>query len=238
MSTVTKERPILFSAPMVRAILAGRKTMTRRVVRPQPDQSCEAYWRCVSSTRKSNIGTWTPRGGAIKASGEIPQAGSPVRCPYGAPGDRLWVRETWTPDHRDFYPHFPAVYKADGGYDYERNEKGEVYSPEQKSWYPYRWRPSIYMPRWASRIDLEVTAVRVERLHDCDDADAMAEGMHKFHGLELYGHDRNGTAGNLVGGSPREAFALPWESIHGAGAWDENPWVWVVGFTVLKGGDA
>lgn len=231
MSTVTKERPILFSASMVRAILAGRKTMTRRIVKPRNIK----WHRGCGEKDFASIGEF--RDGLAYLDKFRGVSVGIVECPWIV-GMGLWVRETWTPDHRDFYPHFPAVYKADGGYDYERNEKGEVYSPEQKSWYPYRWRPSIHMPRWASRIDLEVTAVRVERLQDCDDADAMAEGMHKFHGLELYGHDRNGTAGNLVGGSPREAFALLWESIHGAGAWDANPWVWVVSFKVVKGGEA
>lgn len=228
--TTIKERPILFSAPMARAILAGRKTMTRRVVKPQP----AGKQRVVEGLAHVTVGMNPADDGAVWYVGDGVSRGTEVRCPYGSFGDRLWVRETWTPDHRDFYPHFPAVYKADAAYDYERNEKGEVYSPEQKSWYPYRWRPSIHMPRWASRITLQVEAVRVERLQDITEADAIAEGMHKFHGVAFYGYDPHGTPGDFVGDTAVEAFAKLWDKINGNGSWDVNPWVWVVSFSVVK----
>jgi hypothetical protein len=199
-----KERPILFSGPMVRAILDGRKTQTRRVIKNQEWYNLKGEY-----------------GDRLR---------SVDRCPYGTAGERLWVRETWTPDHAPFYPHFLVAYRADAGFDYERNERGETYSPEQKAWFPYRWRPSIHMPRWASRITLEITGVRVERLKSISEADAMAEGIHKYHDLELYGCDPKGTPGPMVGGSASEAFFHLWEKINGDGSVNANPWVWVIEF--------
>ena len=189
----TKERPILFSGPMVRAILDGRKTQTRRVAKPLD-----------------------------------------ITCPYGSPGDRLWVRETWTPDHAAFYPHFPVCYRAGFGPEYER-KNGHVWSSEQNAWFPWKWRPSIHMPRWASRITLEITGVRVERLNDISEEDAIAEGIHQFAALSLWGNDPKGTPAKLVGGNPQEAFALLWESINGEGSWALNPWVWVIEFKRVDG---
>jgi len=216
MTTTTKERPILFSAPMVRAILDGRKTMTRRIISHVAGlgkvtcfegSETEGYDFALRDRRDM----WN----------EFREDQLLARCPYGAPGTHLWVKETWTPDHRDFYPHFPAVYKADAAHDYERNEKGEVYSPEQKSWYPYRWRSSRYMPRWASRITLRVEEVRVERLQDITDADAIAEGAQ--------------CAGVPAAITNRGAFAKLWVKINGPDSWDVNPWVWVVSFSVAGG---
>jgi hypothetical protein len=200
----TKERPILFSGPMVRAILQGRKTQTRRIIKPD-------WSRCL------DLDDADDRGKAIE------------RCLYGQPGDRLWVRETWTPDHAAFYPNFPCVYRADAGYEYDRNEKGETYSIEQKAWYPYRWRPSIFMPRWASRITLEITGVRVERLQDISEADAIAEGCAASHpSIDAISREF---------GYPdfaRSQFAQLWESINGLDSWSATPWVWVVEFNRLE----
>jgi len=166
-----KERPILFSGPMVRAILEGRKTQTRRIVKPQPLRD---------------------RGVMAFNDGEHPQ----MRCPYGKPGDRLWVRETWCPDVEPY----TFRYKADGDEPLER------------------WRPSIHIPRWASRITLEVVSVRVERLQNISEDDALAEGI------------------TLVerGTSPVDQFNKLWESINGPGSWEANPWVWVVEFKRIE----
>ena len=158
-----KERPILFSGPMVRAILNGTKTQTRRVMRP----------------------------------GERVEKMILNKSPYGIPGDRLWVRETWT--GADDPAHKHAVhYRADG----ER---------------ACRWRPSILMPRWASRITLEVTGIRIERLCDITERDALAEGC---------------VGDGHVTVDARAAFKLLWGSLNakrGYG-WDANPWVWVIHF--------
>jgi len=172
-----KERPILFSGPMVRAILEGRKTQTRRVVKPQP-----AHIPGIGTVL--NIDTITGRA-----------------CPYGNPGDRLWVREAWA--HRrwmlgDASPNPTTVYRADG-----EDLKGCA-----------RWRPSIHMPRWASRIALEVVSVRVERLQDISEEDAKAEGIDWVIGYR----------------SRIPLFSALWERINGLGSWNANHWVWVVEF--------
>lgn len=193
-----KERPILFSAPMVRAILAGRKAMTRRIVKPRHDwyvHEDRVYYEDYVTAQPEPM--------------EVP-------CPYGEPGDRLWVRET-------FRPIMSGV--NEGGWDYRADDP----SASGVGFIP--WKPSIFMPRQASRITLQVEAVRVERLQDITDADAIAEGMHKFHGLEMYGYDPHGTPGNCVGDSAGEAFRLLWDKINGPDSWDANPWVWVVSFS-------
>jgi hypothetical protein len=127
-----------------------------------------------------------------------------IDCPYGKPGDKLWCRETWAP-HSDM-PR-SAIYRCDRGGDYQDNV-----TPN------FRWRPSIFMPRWASRILLEITAVRIERLQDISNADALAEGV------ELRGEMR-----------PWAIYRELWESINGRGSWEVNPWVWVIEFRVLEG---
>jgi len=206
-----KERPILFSGPMVRAILEGRKTQTRRVVKPKHeffvddghDGTNRVYYPCYV--------TGEPE----------PQE---ILCPYGGVGKRLWVRETWAvvPKVSDDGPKHKA--KGDGtGATWRADWNGNP------SGFP--WKPSIHMPRWASRITLEITGVRVERLNDISETDAQAEGIHNFGGgLGLFGYDPKGTPGPMVGGSATEAFALLWESINGPGSWSLNPWVWVVEF--------
>lgn len=188
-----KERPILFSAPMVRAILAGQKTQTRRVVKARKD----------------------PDSGCQMSPGEIAGDEHQERlCPYGQPGDRLWVRETFIHEPADYcweasvsIPCRPAntVYRAD----VEGDSSGAG------------WAPSIHMPRSLSRITLEVTGIRVERLQDISVADAIAEGV-----VECNQH--------LRGLEPcmewRYAYEDLWGQINGQGSWDANPWVWVVSF--------
>lgn len=177
-----KERPILFSGPMVRAILAGRKTMTRRVMKPQPDY--ELVRPVVD--RKT---------GEVHAYCDPEPTG--LKCPYGVPGDRLWVRECWGP--------------CEGGVCYRADEGPKVVPDDG------RWHPSIHMPRWASRITLEVTDVRVERVQDITPAACASEGF-----------DFVVTDGLM----PRGQFAKLWDALNskrGFG-WEANPWVWVVDF--------
>lgn len=197
-----KERPILFSAPMVRAILDGRKTMTRRVVKPHGAVDMVRF--ISADNQPTGEFGWCPYPSLITKH---------IRCPYGQPGDRLWVRETWKThsifDHlapRDVPP--SKVFYAAGP---------QAYSPSGS-----RWRSSIHMPRWASRITLEVTGVRVERLQDITEADAIAEGVDPANEpSELRWQHYVPHA---------VAFRRLWESINGAGSWDDNPWVWVVEF--------
>lgn len=180
-----KERPILFSAPMVRAILAGTKTQTRRAVKHPALATLSFVVDCGE-------GWWGDEEGAVQ-----------VCCPYGQPGDRLWARETFYYDQEDA----ELLYRADGEFDSEQVDSG------------YKWQSSIHMPRWASRITLEITGVRVERLQDISEGDAKAEGVIRPR--------------PLVDDDPCthiDAFGDLWESINGPGSWDKNPWVWVVEF--------
>ena len=206
-----KERPILFSSPMVRAILDGRKTQTRRVVKPQPESGHdgEPYWH-VGGYR-----AWQFRGIADPLR---MGTNNPLVCPYGQPGDRLWVRETMDVSYQG-----SAYYAADGAQIGDRDELGDLC---ERYGHPYFFNelkgiPSIHMPRWASRITLEVTGVRVERLQDISEKDSKAEGALKqrLDDLEPPTHWRG--------------FKGVWESINGPGSWDANPWVWVVEFRRL-----
>ncbi len=185
-----KERPILFSAPMVRAILAGTKTQTRRVVKPRKD--CD--FGCELAPHE--------------LAGEA--NGGDFRNAYCAPGDRLWVREAFI--------HEPADYCWEASVSIPCRPASTVYRADQEGdTRGAGWKPSIHMPRSLSRITLEITGVRVERLQDISEADAAAEGVQAKHAA-----DADWTA--------REAFCVLWESINGGGSWDANPWVWVVEF--------
>lgn len=204
-----KERPILFSGPMVRAILDGSKTQTRRVVKPQPPSSapsriaCDWYEPIVVRRGMHEPGD-SVFGFANDEDG--------WRCPYGAPGDRLWCRETFGIVPRPPSDSSRCRIGPDGkGITWRADWNGNPSG--------FKWKPSIHMPRWASRITLEVTGVRVERLNEINAVEAMCEGIPERH----------------LG--PIDAFAELWESINGAGSWDENPWVWVVEFKRLEASD-
>ena len=193
-----KERPIPFIGPMVRAILDGRQTQTRRVVKlPLKDPltggevaGCEAN----SLLRQGNR-----------------------LCPYGQPGDRLWVRETFKLNAT--LDGIRTTYRAD-------DSEAYLYPPESWDGIPddNHWRQPIIMPRWASRIILEITAVRVERLNDISDTDAIREGIPDYP--------------DFTGDSPVDDYSALWDSINGPGSWSANPWVWVIEFRVLEGGKA
>ncbi|MFN8996545.1 MAG: hypothetical protein ACK5X3_23175 [Pseudomonadota bacterium] len=190
------ERPILFSAEMVRAILDGRKTQTRRAIKPVPT---------------FNGGGACHDADALQQDYVEPYWVFPETCKYGAPGDLLWVREAHAfsanPDLRPWY---------------------RLDHPEARSSGPrvdVKWRPSIHMPRWASRITLRITDVRVERLQDVSRQDCVAEGCAGGHG-SIPGYPYSAT--------PREHFHHLWNTINGAGAWDANPWVWVLSFERVK----
>lgn len=194
-----KERPILFSGPMVRAILEGRKTQTRRVVKhKQPLFEAPHSFKAYQTTE----GVF-----GFESYDET------VRCPYGQPGDRLWVRETWAYSHQcEHYNHL-----------HERNDSF-IYRATNEACGPKKWRPPIHMPRWASRITLEVTGVRVERVLDISEEDARDEGP-----PDIF----NDTWPTIAEYHPIDAFRTLWNSINGnkpGRSWDDNPWVWVIEF--------
>lgn len=206
------ERPILFRGPLVRAILEGRKTQTRRPVKPQPEPGQEIRRRTHPLTdwwlvKNDRLNTWQG-----------------IKCPYGQPGDRLWVRETWCPARGLascvswkilMSPTGAALapgifYRADSESIYDRRDE-------------LRWRPSIHMPRHFSRLTLEITGVRAERLQDISEDDYIAEGVKRdaLHGI-----------GKSL---PRAYFVNSWNATYGARGlgWDANPWVWVIEFRRL-----
>ena len=220
-----KERPIIFSGPMVRALLDGNKTQTRRVVKMKPHHQIE---------ERDNGTPWP-----WMYDGER-DADSWMACPYGQPGDRLWVREAF-----DFLPSggpdqpqaCEIVYWATGSI--EPRSAPHDYNP--MIYGHQKVRPSIHMPRWASRITLKITSVRVERLQDISEADAMAEGIVECpipaddEGPRRIGYmvgPDDGKSGLSV--TPIQAYRDLWESINGPDSWTTNPWVWVVEFKRLQ----
>lgn len=210
-----RERPILFSAPMVRAILAGRKTQTRRIVKPQPlpetdalrDVPRENRWYAASAT----INDW---GVEYRPLGTDQQ--HDWRCPYGVPGDELWVRETWRMAQWG-----GPIYRADK----ERALGMDEYSDRHK------WKPAIHLRREHSRIQLRITSVRVQRLQEITEGDAICEGV-TYSTPEL---DEVVEAGGEWFRPARNAFRELWDSINAERApWASNPWVWVVAFERIR----
>ncbi len=206
-----KEKPILFSGPMVRAILDGRKTQTRRVVKPQPEPGTDCpYHIGDGSERKARA------------------------CPYGQPGSTLWVRETWceaSPEHRDNAHVRQAFYKT-----CTSSEGEEIRREYIRLGHDYRWKSSRFMPRWASRITLEVTGVRAERLQEICAEDAISEGIERVPQLGILRASgwKDYSAASPGFMLPEQSYRSLWESINGAGSWDANPFVWVVEFKRIE----
>lgn len=196
-----KSRPILFSAPMVRALLDGTKTQTRRIVKPQP------LWVGEPSV-------------PFKTTDADPKG--IINCPYGITGSLLWVRETFRVINGQTQHGIAIDCRA--GPEEKWNRMGDFLGAGQP------WKPSIFMPRWASRLTLRITDVRVERLQEISEADAIAEGC-----------DRHNHATKWPDGDPgyiddvaRRNYCALWESINGAGSWEANSWVWAITFDVIK----
>lgn len=190
-----KERPIIFSGPMVKAILEGRKTMTRRP--------------CKGQRELSNIHDFRLDG-----------------CPYGITGNRLWVRETWCCDN-------PASAQDAMSPGYGIFYKATEVSPDI-----YKWKPSIFMPRWASRITLEIMGVKIERVQDISGEDAIKEGIgagfQMNAGWPDYQHIKNGVC-ELTQDTVRMSFASLWDSIYKPPySWTDNPWVWAIEFRRIE----
>lgn len=217
-----KEIPILFSTPMVQALLEGRKTQTRRLVKwPRvPDWHDWDYE--PDSVERRGDGPWWPMWHHRRGSKDIK---GPVKCPYGQVGDILWVRESWQ-WIEGFAGSGYYVFKTDfhQRYDgWERDTKSHIERVE-------RWRPSIHMPKEAARIWLQVTDVRVERLQSITIADAKAEGVERYHETDAYVNFLDGTWTANAWAS----FGSLWSKINGRESWDANPFVWVVKFSVLS----
>lgn len=195
-----KERSILFKGEMVQAILEGRKTMTRRVVK---------HRGVIDAINE--VGSWDGPGDE--------QAWILAQCPYGKPGDRLWVRETWQGPLFDYeesgaYQENPSAFESPKFCDYAADGGPTPEFINSDDELVCRWRPSIHMPRWASRILLEVTDVRVERLNAISEADATADGGYS----------------PITRDCKVPKFRELWQSINGPDSWALNPWVWVVSF--------
>lgn len=226
-----REKGLIFNSEMVRAILDGRKTQTRRPIKWKQTRCTEigerddgSYWPW-SEDCENCCDYWHP-------------------CPFGAVGDRIWVRETFqgplvSEELLEEYRAYPekfenpeyCEYSADGG---PRPEYCDLDDNLR-----HGWRPSIHMPRWASRITLEITGVRVERLNDISETDAEAEGIDMealFDAQDCYDciADHNMTGRPTVTGK----FKYLWESIYGEESWQANPWVWVITFQCVEGGAA
>jgi len=223
-SEYVKSRPILFSAPMVRAILAGTKTQTRRPVKPQPKVVHGIYGDA-----------------SIDTNCIFPRGDQRIHCPFGAPGDRLWVRETWAAV-RDINgtgplvrPHLvpdpmvscadQIIWRADGDIEW-LDDDGFI---SDRSC----WSPSIHMPRWACRLVLEIVSVRVERLQEISEANSRAEGCEQA----MIGYrDYTPYSGGHEFSRARNSFRSLWDATYNRkgsrwATWGSNPWVWVVEFT-------
>lgn len=192
---------------MVRALLAGTKTQTRRIVKPQPHGVALVASGNHLFDYRDDLGDY---------SRVVPMDKAVTLCPQGKPGDRLWVREAWAGSVAT------VVASADPGDIGSQRGMVAYRATYASNGCPFdKWRPSIHMPRWASRITLEITGVRVQRLQEISDEDALAEGIDRFDVL---------TDGNPPPGWHRGTYSKLWERVNGPGSWDENPWVWAISF--------
>jgi hypothetical protein len=228
------QSPILFSSPMIRALLDGRKTQMRRIIKPQPFVSGYHEGEIAINAKQSTSPPydlyWLFSAKAVGRAAVLTQHYTPRH----QPGDLLWVRESFNATWLDN----GVLYRADGG-----SAKEAGYEAEPK------WKPSIHMPRWASRITLEVTAVKVERLQDISEEDAKAEGVYRVDPTPDEIASGDCTADDFVWMAPGErqgfgprrnaeqwgpdpvfAYRLVWEAIHGKGSWQANPWVTTISF--------
>jgi len=231
-ATAVKGRPILFSGPMVRAILEGRKTQTRRIVKLDAELKARGCTSLKGSWRDPGLGA----GAYLKVPGPHETAHR-LYCPHGYRGDQLWVKETWTAENV-VNRQILVVYRASCFRDEFDliNGDGSVDRATVK-----RWKPSIFMPREWSRIILEITNVRVERLKEITTSDAVAEGV----GQKEYAARHNASEGPALKrlcalaqhyGQPIAAYADLWNSLNaerGFG-WEKNPWVWVIEFKRIR----
>ena len=208
------DRPIIFSPPMIRALLDGRKTQTRRIIKPSPEFCGGGRSRDPQNWNDPDAWGWE---NYDEGCWDLLSEGYTGR-PFYAPGDRLWVREAFSYESLDVDRNgfMPPWYWADG-----KPESGDFTRP----------KPSIHMPRWASRLTLIVTDVRVQRLQEISEDDARAEGVTP-HGGGWTGYGRDA---DLWLSNAKDGFRSLWNSIHGPGAWDASPWVCAISFDMLRG---
>jgi hypothetical protein len=220
-----KQRPILFSGSMVRALLAGTKTQTRRVLRPQLPADAEPAEMGATNEHGHQVsghsGMWWD-----DAAGNPEQA---IRCPYGMPGDRLWVKET-TLKVEDAGWVGPVYVASDLGQQALEWGYGESDDPDYIEPFALKKRSSLFMSRAMSRITLEITNVHVERLQDISEADAMAEGIVR----QRDGGYGLADATHYHSADPRISYWSLWDAINGPGSVEANPWVWAVTFKRVK----
>jgi len=222
-----KERPILFSEQRVRALLVGQQTQTRRIMKTQAFGPGQDHHEGVHAF---DVNANHLHGYKLMSMADISQ-----HCPYGKPGDILWVRETWrgpiVPEN-DLaeYERDPAPFRLPAFCQYraDNNELGHhaQSGPEADQ---FGWQTAIHMPRWASRINLRITAVRAEKIQDISEDDIMAEGVQTdSHFLN------NFFTMNMNAESPKEAYRKAWQKQYGATSWEVNPWVWVIEFARVE----
>ncbi|CEJ65293.1 MULTISPECIES: hypothetical protein [Citrobacter] len=233
------ERGMIFNGEMVRAILDGRKTQTRRIMAIQPEHSELGLRRVIDSKNGRDNGKyfWSQSDACgLKARSKV------FGCPYGEVGDRIWVRETFQgplvpeelfEEYRAHPEKFETPqyceYSADGG------AKPEYCDLDDNL--RHGWRPSIHMPRWASRILLEITNVGVQRLQSISPNDAAREGLVKLPATGRYCINQGDQYFGDASHDAREVFSWLWASIYGEESWNANPWVWVIEFKRIDGGD-
>jgi hypothetical protein len=257
-ATMTKERPILFSAPMVGAILDRRKSQTRRIMKPQYDGQRllgPEWYEPAIEGKDGELRDGKPIFGVYDEHGEFS-----AKCPYGAPGDHLIVKEsTWmwcerrpngiTPTGKPKW-HYVPMENAVPIYAEEHPHKPALTVASPRTGNQWGWRLKIgrFVPRWASRITLEITNVRIEQLNAISKSDARREGIERVGfsdsaieepgGVEFvdvgcwknYADDKHPFGGIL----PERSFQSLWESINGKGSWSMNPWVWVIEFKSVE----
>ncbi|TPU95022.1 hypothetical protein [Acinetobacter baumannii] len=237
-----KERPIIFNTTMVKAIIEGRKTQTRRIVKPQPTpyegERGGDWWHCNYVQSMVHVQN------ELQNPGEYYEGFIDDVNPFGKKGDRLWVRETFCYGRID---EWDAEHPDDRRlYVDQDNAFIKCQQPIPKQWClennveieDVRWKPSIHMPRSASRILLEITKIRIERLNQISSQDAVQEGLHKLPASERYVVNQGDQYFGAASNNPCEVFKWLWESIYGSSSWELNPWVWVIEFNVIQGGEA
>lgn len=231
-----KERPMLYTGAMVRAVLADAKTMTRRVMKVQPSEGSTVTVERYEPAIVSRSGELVPGPevfGAHWGDGEFG-----LVCPYGQPGDRLWVRETCRAEELESGQD-GVLYLADNHFRPINDTPSDAIQWMKMNVYGKQGGtnvPSIHMPRWACRLLLEITDVRVERLQDISNEDCIAEGINRIaHGREGYFYHHQRTEPDQHNWChPDDAYKELWESLYGAGSWDANPWVWVIEFKKVE----
>ncbi len=237
-----KERPILFNAEMVKAILSGRKTQTRRVMKRQPEPSKtregDFWFSCDKMQSMVHVSDFLPGNSVV-----MPDAHEifSMCCPIGAVGDQLWVRETfsllgnedgcpvdWNDNIVTDKKDAARIYKASCWQ--KPNNYGIWSVPDREMDFDGAWTPSIHMPRWASRIQLKISNVGVQRLQDISSGDAVREGICQLPASGRYCINPGDQYFGGASHSAKEVYSWLWESIYGEGSWQANPWVWVIEF--------